>query len=198
MNTHFTKTIKGYAAAKVDRMRDEVRANVREMLAAEAPAGELAGAFAAGTLISTIPVPLVDMVLAAWVTKRYSEMPRAPFFTGMALANNLFMAPLYASTPRVGGFALHWLSNYTPLVAPEAILIRILVGYLLIALGLALGAYVLASTGFRGYQATRRLRPITYPDLTSRPDRCASKLSIGERGSASRTCQVFLDIHDQS
>lgn len=159
MNSDFTKKIKGYVAAKVNGVRDEVRVNVREMLAAEAPAGELAGAFAAGTLISTIPVPLVDMALAAWVTKRYEGMPRAPFFTGMALANNLFMAPLYASTPRVGGFALHWMASHTPIVAPEAILIRIIVGYLLIAAGLALGAYVLASTGFRGYQATRRMRP---------------------------------------
>jgi hypothetical protein len=104
-----------------------VRDNVQEMLAAEAPAGTLAIAFAAGTLISTIPVPLVDMALAAYVTKRYADMPRAPFFTGMALANNLFMAPLYASTPKVGGLALHWLSRNTPIVAPEAFLIRILV-----------------------------------------------------------------------
>ena len=163
MNTINTKSIKGYAAEKIGRLRDEVRTNVSEMLAAEAPAGTLATAFAAGTLISTIPVPLVDMALAAYVTKRYSEMPRAPFFTGMALANNLFMAPLYASTPKVGGLALHWLASNTPIIAPEAFLIRILVGYLLIALGLALGSYVLASTGFRSYQATRRMQPVARP-----------------------------------
>jgi hypothetical protein len=96
------------------------------------------------------------MALAAYVTRRFDRMPRAPFFTGMAVANNLVMAPLYASTPRVGGLALGWLATHTPLAAPEAFLIRILVGYLLIALGLALCSYVLANTGFRGYQATRR------------------------------------------
>ncbi len=171
MKTINTNSIKTYAAEKIGRLRAEVRDNVQEMLAAEAPAGTLAIAFAAGTLISTIPVPLVDMALAAYVTKRFAGMPRAPFFTGMALANNLFMAPLYASTPKVGGVALHWLSSNTPIAAPEAFLIRILVGYLLIALGLALGSYVLASTGFRGYQATRRMQPVALPARVRLPRR---------------------------
>ncbi len=151
-----TQTIKRYLARRIEAGWHEARGHWREMVAAEAPAGTLAAAFAIGTLISTIPVPLVDMALAAWVTRRFNAMPRAPFFGGMALANNLFMAPLYASTPRVGGLALGWLSAHTPVAAPEAFLIRILVGYLLIALGLALGSYVLANTGFRGYQAARR------------------------------------------
>lgn len=150
------RTIRQAVARRIDGFRAQARAHWREMVEAEAPAGTLATAFAAGTLISTIPVPLVDMAVAAWVTRRFDRMPRAPFFTGMAVANNLVMAPLYASTPRVGGLALGWLATHTPLAAPEAFLIRILVGYLLIAAGLALGSYVLANTGFRGYQATRR------------------------------------------
>ncbi len=150
------RTIRQAATRRIDGFRTQARAHWREMVEAEAPAGTLATAFAVGTLISTIPVPLVDMAVAAWVTRRFDRMPRAPFFTGMAVANNLVMAPLYASTPRVGGLALGWLATHTPLAAPEAFLIRILVGYLLIAAGLALGSYVLANTGFRGYQATRR------------------------------------------
>lgn len=157
MKTINSNQIKKFVAEKAQRAAGEVRKNWREMVEAEAPAGTLATAFAAGTLISTIPVPLVDMAVAAYVTKRFEDMPRAPFFTGMAVANNLVMAPLYASTPKVGGLALGWLATHTPMVAPEAFLVRILVGYLLIALGLALGSYVLANTGFRGYKATRRI-----------------------------------------
>ena len=156
MKTINSNQIKKFVAQKAQRAAGEVRKNWREMVEAEAPAGTLATAFAAGTLISTIPVPLVDMAIAAYVTKRFERMPRAPFFTGMALTNNLVMAPLYASTPKVGGLALGWLATHTPMVAPEAFLVRILVGYLLIALGLALGSFVLANTGFRGYKATRR------------------------------------------
>ncbi|MBP8947467.1 MAG: hypothetical protein KBG73_01415, partial [Candidatus Promineofilum sp.] len=77
-------------------------------------------------------------------------------FTAMALTNNLVMAPLYASTPKVGGFAIHWMAVHTPVVAPEAFVVRVLVGYVLIALGMALGSFVLANTGFRGLKLARR------------------------------------------
>lgn len=162
----FTKqTIKQYLIRRFEAIRHEVSIHWQEMAAAEAPAGTLAAAFAVGTLISTIPVPLVDMALAAYVTRRYDEMPRAPFFSGMTLANNLVMAPLYASTPRVGGLALGWLATHTPVAAPEAFLLRILVGYLLIALGLALGSYVLAGTGFRSYQVVRQRSKLPDPEV---------------------------------
>lgn len=159
MTTKITGRIRQYVGQKIGHLRAEASSNWREMVAAEAPTTTLAGAFATGTLISTIPVPLVDMALAAYVTKRFDEMPRAPFFTGMALANNLVMAPLYASTPRVGALALGWLAGNTALVAPDVLLVRVLVGYLLIALGLALGAFILASTGFGGYKFARQLQP---------------------------------------
>lgn len=152
------KRIYQIITGRIDDFRREMRDHWREMIVAEAPAGTLAAAFATGTLISTIPVPLVDMALAAYVMRRYSSMPRGPFFSGMALANNLVMAPLYAATPRVGGLALSWLSDNTAVQAPEAFLARVFVGYLFIALGLALGSYVLANTGFRGYQAARQRR----------------------------------------
>ena len=148
--------LKEMAVNRVDRIRREALAHWREMTAAEAPAGEMATAFAAGTLVSTIPVPLVDMAIAAFIMRRFNKLPRAPFFTAMALTNNLVMAPLYASTPRVGGYAIQWMAVHTPVVAPEAFLVRVLVGYLLIALGLALGSYIVANTGFRGLKLARR------------------------------------------
>lgn len=148
--------LKEMAMNRVDRIRREALGHWREMTAAEAPAGEMATAFATGTLVSTIPLPLVDMAIAAFIMRRYDKMPRAPFFTAMALTNNLVMAPLYASTPKVGGLAIHWMATHTPVVAPEAFLVRVLVGYVLIALGLALGSFVLANTGFRGLKLARR------------------------------------------
>ena len=96
------------------------------------------------------------MAIAAFVMRRFSKLPRAPFFTAMALTNNLVMAPLYASTPRVGSYAIQWMALHTPVVAPEAFLVRVLVGYVLIALGLALGSFIVANTGFRGLKLARR------------------------------------------
>ena len=159
MNAINRVQIKKMVGNTVDRIRREARGHLREMADSDLPAGTLAAAFAAGTLISTIPIPLVDMALAAFVMRRYARMPRAPFFTGMALTNNLVMAPLYASTPRVGGYALNVLASHTPVAAPEALLVRVLVGYLIIALSLALGSFLVANTGFHGYQAVRRPEP---------------------------------------
>ena len=156
MKTITFAQLKQMAVNRVDRIRREALAHWREMTAAEAPAGEMATSFAAGTLVSTIPLPLVDMAIAAFIMRRYDKLPRAPFFTAMALTNNLVMAPLYASTPKVGGFAIHWMSVHTPVVAPEAFVVRVLVGYVLIALGMALGSFVLANTGFRGLKLARR------------------------------------------
>jgi hypothetical protein len=148
--------IKNFANTQMNRARNQARVYWREMVEADAPTVVMASALAIGMLISTIPVPMLDMALAAYVMRRFSTMPRAPFFVGMAMANNLIMAPLYASTPRVGGAALGWLSLRAPMVAPEAFLLKILVGYFLIALGLGLGSFVVAHAGFYGYRLTRR------------------------------------------
>jgi len=151
--------LKQFAMTQIDRARCEVRRHWREMAESEAPSATLAATFATGTLISTIPVPLVDMALAAFVMRRFSHLPRAPFFAAMALTNNLVMAPLYASTPRVGAFALGWLAGHTPVVAPEALVVRILVGYLLVAFSLAVASFLVAHTGFAGYRVVRRPQP---------------------------------------
>ncbi len=143
----------------MSRMRDLRQAALghwREMVEAEAPAGDMARAFTAGTLVSTIPVPMVDMAIAAFVMRRFSRLPRAPFFAAMALTNNVVMAPLYAATPKLGALAIGWMALHTPVALPEALALRVLVGYLMIAAGLGLGSFVLASTGFRGYQRARR------------------------------------------
>lgn len=177
MKAKTTAKIKQYAIRQIDRIREEVSANWQEMIEAKAPTNTLATAFATGTVISTIPIPLVDMALAAFVTRRFSDMPRAPFFTGMALANNLVMAPLYASTPKVGALALGWLASNTALIAPDALVIRILVGYLLIAMGLGLAAFILASTGFHGLKVSRQMRPATRPVIAWRmPQRLARRV----------------------
>jgi hypothetical protein len=154
-----TELIKGLWQSLVrqaTRLREETVSTWRELLEAEASAGTLATAFATGTLVSTIPVPLVDMAVAAYVARRFSSLPRAPFLAGMMVANNLVMAPLYASTPRVGGAVLGWLSRHAELPLWNALPVQILIGYLLIASGMAMASFVLAGTGFRSYKATRR------------------------------------------
>jgi hypothetical protein len=150
---------------RIGRLKDKVIAQARqywtEIASAEAPVGVLAFAFTAGLLISTIPVPMIDMALAGLVLRRFSRLPRAPFLAAMAMTNNLVMAPVYASTPKVGGFALHWLAGRMPVALPEALAVQVLVGYLLIVVGLAFAGYALAGTGFYSY---RKFRRVAWPD----------------------------------
>jgi hypothetical protein len=148
--------IKHFVNTRIEQARNQARIYRQEMARAESPTVVMAAVMAVGTLIGTIPVPMLDMATAAFVMRRYSSMPRAPFFVGMALANNLVMAPLYATTPKVGGAALGWVATHSPVVAPDVFMLKIVVGYLLIALGLALGCFLLAHTGFYGYRLTRR------------------------------------------
>lgn len=154
------------AGEMAQRVRSTARRHWRELVEAEAPVSALAAAFGVGLLVSTIPVPMVDMALAAYIMRRFTRLPRAPFVAAMAMTNSLVMAPLYASTPKVGGAVLHWMAHHTPLAAPEALLIQILVGYLIIALGLALGGYALAGTGFYGYRTIRNPGAATAEDAT--------------------------------
>ncbi len=156
MNGMTLKQLKNKAISRMRDLRQEAANHWREMVAAEAPAGDMARAFTAGTLVSTIPVPMVDMAIAAFVMRRFSRLPRAPFFAAMAITNNLVMAPLYASTPKLGALAIGWMALHTPVALPEALALRVLVGYLMIAAGLGLGSFIVANTGFRGYQRTRR------------------------------------------
>ncbi len=156
MNGMTLNQLKNKTINRMRGLRQEVANHWREMVAAEAPAGDMARAFTAGTLVSTIPVPMVDMAIAAFVMRRFSRLPRAPFFAAMAITNNLVMAPLYAATPKLGTLAIGWMALHTPVALPEALALRVLVGYLMIAAGLGLGSFIVANTGFRGYQRTRR------------------------------------------
>lgn len=149
-------SIKNFANTQIERARNQARVYWQEMVQAEASIVFMAAVMAIGTLICTIPIPMLDMAMAAFVMRRYASMPRAPFFVGMALANNLVMAPLYATTPKVGGAALGWVATHSPMAAPDVFLLKIIVGYLLIAVGLALGCFLLANTGFYGYRLSRR------------------------------------------
>lgn len=133
-----------------------VRAHCLEVARTDDPVSALAAAFALGTFVSTIPVPVVDMLLAGLLLRRFQRIPRAPFMAGMALWNNFIMAPIYATTPKVGGYALALLANRTSLVAPDLVFTRLAAGYLIIAAGLVMLSYLVAHTGFAGYRASRR------------------------------------------
>lgn len=115
---------KGIAAAR------DLWTQFNDMVEGDTPPATAAAAFAAGTLVSTVPVPFLDVALGALVLRLSAgRLPRLPIVLAMALWNNLVMAPLYLATPRVGTFVLG-------LIAPDwvtgsglALLPGILIGY---------------------------------------------------------------------
>ena len=93
--------------------------------------------------------------MKAITTNQLKQMATRRMAQAKAQARALWQEMTESELP-AGTLALGWLATHTPLDAPEAFLVRILVGYLLIAAGLALGSFALAQTGFRGYRFTRQ------------------------------------------
>lgn len=149
-----TKLAIKMANERVVRARTDFNEQFRAMLDADTPADSTAAAFAAGTLVSTIPVPFLDMALAMLVLRLAGQrLPRLPILAAMALWNNLIMAPLYATTPRIGGFVLTRVPVEMAASPTLDLVLRILVGYIVIALTLTVVGYVAVRLGVGQYQA---------------------------------------------
>lgn len=120
----------------------------QQMVRADAPVLALAAAFAIGTLVSMVPVPVIDMMVAALVMRRLQRLPRGPMMAAMALWNSFIMAPLYATSPRVGGAVLAGAASRGHLPVPDTLLPRLVVGNAAIALALVVVSFLLAATFF--------------------------------------------------
>lgn len=152
-----TTILKQSAAQRAQSVLAELRSNWQQMIRAEAPVLILAVAFMVGTLVSMVPVPVVDMVVAGLVMRRLQRLPRGPIVAAMALWNSFIMAPLYATSPRVGGAVLSSAAGYSHLAVPDTLLPRLVVGNLTIALVLALASFLLATALFSALRWQRTL-----------------------------------------
>lgn len=142
-----TTILKETVTRRIKRAIDELKGQWREMVQAEAPVPVLAAAFAVGTLVSMVPVPVVDMMVAALVMRLLHRLPRGPIMTAMAIWNSFIMAPVYATSPKVGGVVIAEASAHSVAV-PDALAVQVVVGMVLIALGMGLASFVLSATFF--------------------------------------------------
>jgi uncharacterized protein (DUF2062 family) len=140
------QAIKDGLLARIWRTVDEFRSEYREMIRADAPVLTLAAAFAVGTLVSMVPIPVLDMALAAMVMRLVRGLPRGPIVVAMALWNSVVMAPVYATSPRVGGLLIATMASHSSLQIPDAILLQVLVGTVALAAGMSLGSFLIATT----------------------------------------------------
>jgi hypothetical protein len=144
------------AAERIGRARTEYTTQFQAMLNDDTPAAETAMAFAAGTLVSTVPVPFLDMALAMLVLRLAgNRLPKLPIMAAMALWNNLIMAPLYATTPRIGGYVLTRVALDMATTPSLDLVLRIVIGYLIIVATLTVFGYAAVRAGIGHYQARR-------------------------------------------
>lgn len=142
------KNFRKQGTGKVQTYLTDLHALWREMVQSDVPALVLAVAFAVGTLLSMVPIPVVDMLIAGLVMRLLRRLPRGPIVAAMALWNSVIMAPVYATSPRVGGVLLSTAAAHSPLYVPDALLPRLIVGNLAIGVALAVFSFLLAAVIF--------------------------------------------------
>ena len=129
----------------ITRARDQFWRELAALGSPLHPAGSLAAAFALGTLISFIPVPVLDSLLVAFVLARCKQVNRAAIFMSRLIWNDLLVFPLYAPGYRLGAQLVR------PMVNPEAPLPGIFTSILSFAVGstiLAASASICAFCAF--------------------------------------------------
>lgn len=134
--------------AHLTRITSDFRAECQHMTRGEAKVVVLATAFSVGTLVSMVPIPVLDMMLAALVMRLLHRLPRGPIFAAMAVWNNMVMAPLYATSPRLGGGLISTVSAHSSLRISDAILPRVLIGNAAMACVLVAFSFVCALAVF--------------------------------------------------
>lgn len=125
------------------------------------PASGLAAAFAVGTLLSFIPVPLLDTILVAAVLARFRQLNRASLFMARLIWNDLLVIPLYGPGYRLGSAVVQALIGAEPqlpgLGYSPAPLFSFLTGAVLMSSWATIFAYLLFFLALKVYRIYHRL-----------------------------------------
>jgi hypothetical protein len=84
------------------RARDQFWQDLQELHSPVNPAGSLATSFAVGTLLSFIPLPVVDTILLGLVLARFKRLNRASIFIARLIWNDLLVFTLYGPGYKLG------------------------------------------------------------------------------------------------
>lgn len=118
-------TNKGFVAQLQRRMSALFNTN--------APAEALAKSFAIGTLISVLPTPGLNFLLAAFLLARFKQLNKAALLASIGVWNGFVVAPLYALSYQIGGLLFGG--------AADQLLKGFLLGNLMIAVGITAVSY---------------------------------------------------------
>jgi len=147
MELIFSRKSRSSLRKSAERVRILFQQELRELQNPAHSAKKLAAAFALGTLLSFIPVPLLDSMLVGVVLTRFKQVHRAPLFIARLLWNDLLVFPIYGPAYRLGSALLAPLLHSSPempgvrsAVAP---LLNFTLGSILMATSAAAAGYML-------------------------------------------------------
>ncbi len=106
-----------------------------------APAKALATSFAIGTLISVLPTPGLNFLLAAFLLARFKQLNKAALLAAIGVWNGFVVAPLYAISYQIGGVLFGG--------SADQLIKGFLVGNLMIAVGITAVSYVGVKTAVK-------------------------------------------------
>ncbi len=141
--------------ARLREMPQEVRGQWEELLQTDATPGSVAGAFAAGTFLSTLPVPMLELVAFLVISRFVAKPKRLPMIAAQAMWNGVVMAPFYAASPKVGQVVVEAASSRGVISAAPlngSWLVGVVAGNLVIAALLTAASYAVVRVGYGRYQ----------------------------------------------
>lgn len=137
------------------RVRDALRVAFTE----DHPPQAIASSFAFGVFVTTLPTLGAGLPVLAWVARRFERANKFAFVAAVAILNPLAKGGVYAASFFVGVQLLGPLPDIAHddlvLTAGSDVLVRLLVGNVLLAIGFAVVGYLVA---YRIARAARRRR----------------------------------------
>ncbi|UCC54689.1 MAG: DUF2062 domain-containing protein [Anaerolineaceae bacterium] len=143
-------------------LRRQLRRELKELCNPAVPPARLAMAFAVGTLLSFIPLPVLDSLLVSLVLVRFRQLNKASLVAARLVWNDLVVLSLAPTSYRLGVSILPetLIASADPVPASKLIMLvlNVAIGNLLIAVAATIGCYMLV---WLGMIVVRRWVPTT-------------------------------------
>lgn len=140
------------------RARIQFSQEIQELRDPAHSAAKLAAAFALGTLLSFIPVPVLDTILVGMILARFKQVNRAPLFMARLIWNDFLVFPLFGPGYKLGSALLESLMGIDtelPAGVDMAVnpLLSFMLGGVILAVSLTLLGYFAFLLAIKLYRA---------------------------------------------
>ena len=139
---------------RIVKYRETVQSGLRATFAQDHPPHLIARSFAIGVFVTAMPSLGAGLLILLGIAYRYAWANRLALFASVAILNPVVKTGVYAVSFALGAFLLGPVPGLSVTAGPD-ILIRLLVGNTVIAVGFAAIGYVLALYGVKSVRRHR-------------------------------------------